>query len=273
MIIPPDLVRGGARHSGAPSSRRASRTLGNRPAHQGRRAHRCLIDDLAVAGRRGQDRRMLQDCPRHHEGQAGRGRAAAKRATAGTRSGARQDAPVDQHAPDLGVDAGVPVRADSRRGDGTDGVRFCQRPDARRRPGVAEAPRVEEFPPRLRGVLATGRGWGGEHLQQGAQRQRARRGGRYRGVRIHGRHAGSAGVPPLRHPRRAIDAAAIAIGPASRHDLDALADAASPDRRGLQVLRRARPAGRGSDRAHPRRRGAARKRGTLPRRSRTPLRS
>ena len=31
----------------------------------------CLTDDLAVARPRGQDYRMLQDCSRHHEGQAG----------------------------------------------------------------------------------------------------------------------------------------------------------------------------------------------------------
>ena len=77
---------------------------------------------------------MLQDCPRHHGGQAGRGCAAAKRATAGPRSGRRQDAPVDQHAPDFRVDARSLVCADSRRGDGIDGIRLCQRPDAGRGP-------------------------------------------------------------------------------------------------------------------------------------------
>ena len=76
-----------------------------------------------------------------------RGRAAAKRATAGTRSGGRQNAPVDQHAPDFRVDAGILVCADSRRGHRVDGVRCGQRPDARGRPHVTEAPRVEEFPP------------------------------------------------------------------------------------------------------------------------------
>ena len=39
---------------------------------------------------------------------------------------------------------------------------------------------------------------------------------------------------------------------------------AYPDRRPFQILRRARPAGRGSHRAHPRRRGPARRRRTLP---------
>ncbi len=63
----------------------------------------------------------------------------------------------------------VLVCADSRRGDGIDGVRFCQRPDARSRPRVTEAARVEEFPPGLCGILGMGRGWDGEHLQQGAQ--------------------------------------------------------------------------------------------------------
>ena len=66
----------------------------------------------------------------------------------------------------------------------------------------------------------------GSTCSQGAQGQRTRCGGRYRGVRIHGRHRGSTGISSLRNPRRTIDAAAIAIGPTSRHALDALADTA-----------------------------------------------
>src|SRR4029453_15406793 len=102
---------------------------------------------------------MLQDCSRYHEGEAGRGGAAAKRATADTRSRARQDAPVHQHTTDFKGDARILVRSNSWSSYGVDGVRCGLPADARSRQHVAQAPRVDEFSPSLCAVLGTGGGW------------------------------------------------------------------------------------------------------------------
>ena len=61
--------------------------------------------------------------------------------------------------------------------------------------------------------------------------QPARRCRGHRIVRIHGGHAGTAGISARRGPRRPVNAVAIANRPAARHALDALADAAYFDRR------------------------------------------
>ena len=60
------------------------------------------------------------------------------------------------------------VFADSRRRPGIDGGRCGQCPDPCGGQRVIEAPPVEEFPRRLRGILATGDGWIGQHLRPGA---------------------------------------------------------------------------------------------------------
>ena len=95
MIIPPDL------HEDEHEILRRLRA-GERIDHyetvRVTRAGECLDVSLTISplrDSRWHDYRVLQDRSRHHEGQAGWGRPAAKRATAHTRSRRRQDAPVD----------------------------------------------------------------------------------------------------------------------------------------------------------------------------------
>ena len=82
------------RDSGGAFARRATLTIMNCPRHEGRRTDRCLltISPLRAAG---QDCRTLEDCSRHHEGQAGQVPALRQsEQRAGTRGGRRRVAPV-----------------------------------------------------------------------------------------------------------------------------------------------------------------------------------
>ena len=122
---------------------------------------------------------------------------------------------------------------------------------------------VEEFPPGLRGVLATSGGWSGSTCSK-ALSDNAR-------VVIADIEACDfmAGTQDLQEyvaresapcNRRRCDRDRAGLSACSRRTGGRRI--ARPKR--TSVLRRARPAGRGSDRAHPRRSGPARKRRTLP---------